>query len=190
MHRRPLRALLDRYLARYPDELATVDRFAAFVDAHPDCLLRTCRPGHVTAAAWILSPDGSRCLLTHHRKLDRWLQLGGHVDGDPDILRAALREAHEESGLEHFTVPSGEPFDVDIHAIPPHGGAPAHQHFDVRFLFRAPEGAAPSARDGARAARWVPFAEVGSVNSDASVRNAVARLRAGTSVAPRHGAHR
>jgi len=85
-------------------ERAMPELFAAFVMAEPDCLWRTCRPGHLTASAWIVDGTRRRVLLTHHRKLDRWLQLGGHVDGDPDLRGAALREAHEELGVPPDTV--------------------------------------------------------------------------------------
>src|SRR5262245_26097513 len=89
-----------------------------FVEEHPDCLMRACRPGHLTGSAWIVSPDRSQTLLTHHRKLGKWLQLGGHADGDGDLLAVALREAREESGLEQMRVLSAAIFDVDRHWIP------------------------------------------------------------------------
>jgi len=112
-----------------------------FVRGRADCFSRTCLEGHVTASAWILSPDHRSVLLTHHRKLDRWLQLGGHTDGDTDVFRSALREAREESGMQGFRplpdVPDPLPLDVDVHAIPTRGDEPAHLHFDVRFLLVA-----------------------------------------------------
>ena len=87
---------------------ATLD----FVRAHPDCLARTCAPGHLTGSAWIVSPDRRRTLLTHHRKLGKWLQLGGHADGDADLLAVALREAREESGLRGLRVVDASLFPV------------------------------------------------------------------------------
>ena len=80
-------------------EAATVARFDAFVDSHPDCFHRSCRGGHITGSAWVMDMAGERVLLAHHRKLGRWLQPGGHSDGNPDTLAVALREAREESGL-------------------------------------------------------------------------------------------
>lgn len=143
MHRRELTALLARYAAAWPDEAEVAARFLAFVAAHPQCLWRHCLPGHVTASAWILADDG-RALLTHHRKLGRWLQLGGHVDGEPQVERAALREAQEESGMQRFELVrwTGQlvPLDLDVHAIPARGDEPAHDHWDVRFLLRAAPG--------------------------------------------------
>jgi len=147
MHRRPLLQMLARYREAFPAEAATVDRICRLVEGHADCFDRACRPGHITAAAWILSTDRRRCLLTHHRKLNCWLQLGGHADGQWRVDEVALREAREESGLTHLDiVPINGvvmPFDVDVHEIPPRYDASgqmiedAHEHHDIRFLMMA-----------------------------------------------------
>ena len=107
MHRKPLLDLLAGYRAAHPDERACVDRVDALVRSQRDCFERSCVPGHITASAWLLSPDGKRFLLTHHRKLGRWLQLGGHADGDSDVAAVALREAREESGLADLRFATG-----------------------------------------------------------------------------------
>ena len=171
MHRQHLKDLLRRYAKEWPAEAAMAARFAAFAAAHDDCLLRTCAPGHITASAWILSPDGERALLTHHRKLGRWLQLGGHVDGEPHVARAALREAQEESGMAEFGLPAGdrEPIDLDIHPIPAHGREPAHLHYDVRFVLVAGAGQQLRVSDESHALRWFPVAELESVLEEESV---------------------
>jgi 8-oxo-dGTP pyrophosphatase MutT (NUDIX family) len=150
VHRRPLLELLARYGERHPEERACVARVRALVESRPDCFLRTCLPGHITASAWILSPDHRRFLLTHHRKLDRWLQLGGHADGETEVAAVARREADEESGQGPFAFlgacdPARGPLpvDVDVHAIPARArddagpGEPAHEHHDVRFALVA-----------------------------------------------------
>ena len=169
MHRRPLTELLQLYLAVHPGEADTVRRFLAFVDRHEDCLHRRCRTGHVTASAWIVSPDGSQCLLTLHRKLGRWLQLGGHVDGEPHVWRAALREAQEESGMQQFTMRTDLPLDVDIHEIPAYGGEPAHDHLDVRFLLRAARGQKLVRSAESLDLRWFHFDRLPAVNAEESV---------------------
>ena len=92
--------------------------------------------GHFTASSWLVSGDSRRTLLTHHRKLGRWLQLGGHADGDEDLARVALKEAEEESGLTGLSV-EPEIFDLDRHWIPDHKGVPGHWHYDVRFVVYA-----------------------------------------------------
>src|SRR5512134_1717771 len=99
MHRTALLRTLECYLERYPEDRVRADHVRQFVRANPDCFERSNPEGHVTGSAWIVSADRRSFLLTHHRKLGRWLQLGGHADGDPDPLRVALREAQEESGM-------------------------------------------------------------------------------------------
>ena len=151
-----------------------MDRFEGFVRQHRDCFKRSCVPGHVTASSWILSAEGSRFLLTHHRKLGRWLQLGGHADGETDVRAVALREAREESGLSDFEVvadASGlDVLDLDIHRIPPHGRDPEHLHYDVRFLFRAAVDRPVVASDESHEVRWFDPGESADVLSEESLR--------------------
>src|SRR5207245_6935322 len=99
-------------------EAAMVGRLRRFVTEHADCFERSLQTGHITGSAWVVDIDRSHALLTHHRKLNKWLQLGGHADGDPDILRVALREAREESSLESIRAVSEAIIDIDIHLIP------------------------------------------------------------------------
>lgn len=130
----PLPELLAAYRRCYPDEpdAARLERFLA---RQPHCFERDCfDDGHVTGSAWIVDATASRVLLTHHRKLGRWLQPGGHSDGDPDTLAVAQREAEEESGLAVRPV-DGRVLDVDIHTFPARGADPGHLHYDVRFAF-------------------------------------------------------
>jgi 8-oxo-dGTP pyrophosphatase MutT (NUDIX family) len=142
MHRQPLLNALKIYRTAHPNEDKTVDRIEELVTTHEDCLLRTCVPGHITASVWIVDSSHQRFLLTHHRKLQRWLQLGGHVDGEPYVDRAALREAQEESGISDFkfaglSAHSPRIIDLDVHRIPAHGAEPEHHHHDVRFTLIA-----------------------------------------------------
>jgi 8-oxo-dGTP pyrophosphatase MutT (NUDIX family) len=128
---------LDDYRRRHPEEAATVALFAELErDGGPGTYRRERLEGHFTASAWLVGADGRRALLTHHRKLDRWLQPGGHADGDRDLARAALREAEEESGLVDLVVET-ELFDLDRHWIPERGAEPGHWHYDARFVVRA-----------------------------------------------------
>lgn len=166
MTRDRLVASLRRYADLHPEEGATAARVLALLERRPDCFERTCfEPGHITASAWIVSRESRAVLLTHHRKLDRWLQLGGHTDGDPDVLACALREAREESGLERFeALPrAGGPviLDVDVHVIPARGSEPAHEHHDIRFLLEASERATLSRQASeSKAMRWFSPAEL------------------------------
>lgn len=126
---------LHRHGEAFPDTRAVRD-FLEFLTSAPEVFERTHASGHFTGSAWLVSADGERVLLTHHRKLGRWLQLGGHADGDPDLARVALREAEEESGLVDLVV-EPEIFDLDRHLIPARGNEPAHWHYDVRYVVRA-----------------------------------------------------
>jgi 8-oxo-dGTP pyrophosphatase MutT (NUDIX family) len=173
MHRRHLNELFDRYLADWPGERELVARFRAFVAAHDDCLVRTCRIGHITASAWIEDSAGERCLLLHHKKLGRWLQLGGHVDGEPRVEQSARREAQEESGMREFGFVHWRdelvPLDLDVHPIPARKDEPAHEHWDVRFWLRAAPGQALVRPDEANDVRWFRPDELAQVTDEESV---------------------
>ena len=167
MHRRRLKALLAAYRERWPQEAATVARFEAFVDSQADCFHRSCRVGHITGSAWLVDIAGERVLLAHHRKLGRWLQPGGHSDGDPDSLAVALREAREESRLEVHALDDAI-FDIDVHRIPARGHEPAHLHFDARFLVQAKHDRF-RVSDESHALAWVPAVGLGALTDEESV---------------------
>ncbi len=153
-----------------PREQAAAELFAAFLGSAPTVFHREHPPGHFTGSAWLVSADGERVLLTHHRKLGLWLQLGGHADGDADLARVALREAEEESGLVDLVV---EPvlFDIDRHLIPTRGTEPEHWHYDVRFVVRATGSEAFVVGEESLDLAWRPVAEVAAdEHADASVR--------------------
>jgi 8-oxo-dGTP pyrophosphatase MutT (NUDIX family) len=187
VHRRLILDLLERYVEAYPVDLVHADHVRQFVRAHADCFERSCREGHVTGSAWILSPDLRRVLLAHHRKLDRWLQLGGHADGQSDPLEVALREAREESGLLRFTPLPGArnargepplPLDVDVHLIPARGDEPAHLHHDVRYLLIAEPGQELVLSDESNELRWVERASLASFVDEESLLRMERKTRA------------
>lgn len=135
---------LDQALAKYqeawPEEAPVVALFAALTEVGSEAaspFRREHQPGHFTGSAWVVSADGARVLLTHHAKLNRWLQPGGHADGDGDLARVALREAQEETGVAGLQLEDGAIFDLDRHAIPARKSDPEHWHYDVRYVVRA-----------------------------------------------------
>jgi 8-oxo-dGTP pyrophosphatase MutT (NUDIX family) len=170
-----LLAELERYAPLDARERTMVDRLRAFVATHEACFERTLEAGHVTGSAWVIDRNGSAALLTHHRKLGKWLQLGGHADGDSDVRAVALREAREESGIAELASASDAIFDVDVHDIPARGEEPAHVHYDVRFAFFAERGAIPVASAESHAVAWVPLAQIERFAVDDSVRRLVAK---------------
>jgi len=141
----------------------------AFVAAHEDCFRRELGIGHVTGSAWVLSPDRRRVLLTHHRKLDLWLQLGGHADGECDVRLVALREAREESGLVRVRLLADAIFDVDVHSIPARAREPAHFHYDVRFVCEADDMEPLVVSDESHDLAWVELDRVAVLSADRSV---------------------
>lgn len=160
---------LRAYEAFDPRESAMRDRFVAFLSVHADAFERACVPGHVTASAWIVDPAYARTLLTHHRKLGKWLQLGGHVDGERDVRRAALREAHEESGLRSLRFVGPAIYDLDVHAIPARGAEPAHEHFDVRFALTGDPDEPLIVSDESHELAWIPLDALREYGADESV---------------------
>jgi len=182
------RASLLRELAAYVPgdarEAAMTERLRAFVGAQAACFERMLAIGHVTGSAWIVDRAGTAALLTHHRKLDTWLQLGGHADGDADIRRVALREATEESGLTHIAFASAAIYDVDVHRIPARPGEPEHDHYDVRFAFYARRGDAPVPSAESHTVAWIPLVEIERYAIDDSVRRLVAKTPALIAAAP------
>ena len=155
-----LAAQLADYLRRWPDEAAVVAQFLALLDGPHDPFVRERLAGHFTSGVWLVSADGQRILMTHHRKLERWLQLGGHADGDRDMARVALKEAEEESGLASLSVESGAIFDLDRHWIPERRDVPGHWHYDVRYVVRAGADENYRVSDESHDLAWRPIVEL------------------------------
>jgi len=172
MHRVPLLALLADYSkahANDKNEQQVCLRYIDFVEKHPNCFDRELAIGHVTGSAWIVDPTGTQVLLTHHRKLDAWFQLGGHADGETDVLAVALNEAKEESGLENIRPIAPAIFDIDIHRIPARKEVPEHDHFDVRFSFCAADPEKIILSEESIDLSWIPLAELESKTTEKSM---------------------
>ncbi len=151
------------------------EQILAFVDSHDDALVRSCLEGHLTGSAVVVDPSRNATLLIHHAKLERWLQPGGHADGEGDLANVALREAEEETGLTGLRVVSPA-IDIDIHEIPERGDEPAHLHLDLRFLVLAEPGSEPI-RDEVETldARWVTAEDPDGLMTSAELVRLVAK---------------
>ena len=172
---------LDAHQAADAHEAADLRRIVEFVARHPDPFDRRIREGHLTGSAIVVSTGGGRVLLLRHRKLQRWLQPGGHADpGEKAGETVALREALEETGIAGLALHVGapRPLDVDVHDIPARGDEPAHLHLDLRYLVLAPAEVAlarsPMESDDLR---WFGWDELAKLGLDAGLRRALGKAR-------------
>lgn len=169
----PKRELLLKALEAYQpthqaDSLALA-KFQDFVRIEPDCFERSLEIGHLTASCWLVNERKDSVLLTHHRKLGIWIQLGGHADGDGNLLGVAIKEAEEESGIQGIKALDEQIFDIDVHLIPERKGEPMHEHFDVRFLLIAPTVDDFEISRESLDLKWVPISEIEKFTHEASV---------------------
>lgn len=168
-----LRQAFVDYSQRHREHEQVTQAFLALLDeGGVDPFTRERLAGHFTGSAWLVSADGKRALLTHHRKLQRWLQLGGHADGDHDLAAVALREAEEESGLPGLSLASSAIFDLDRHWIPERKEVPGHWHYDVRYVVVAGEDEQFVVSEESLELAWRPVAEIASEEDESMQRMA------------------
>ncbi|MFM7851313.1 MAG: NUDIX hydrolase, partial [Flammeovirgaceae bacterium] len=151
----------------YPEESLFINQFELLLQ-HPHAYLRTHLPGHITGSAWVINETSTQVLLVHHAKLNKWVQPGGHADGEENIFKVALRETQEETGLMHFSSDENI-FDIDIHLIPARNDFPAHYHYDVRYLLVAKEGQSIVVSDESHDVRWFTLDEIQKITRERSV---------------------
>lgn len=181
------RATLEGYRPTDEQQAEVRRRMLEFVDTHPDALLRTCRVGHLTGSALVVDADAAQVLFLLHRKVQRWLQPGGHVDGDANLAASALREATEETGIEGLSVVV-PPIDLDIHVFRA-VGEESHLHLDTRYLVLAPPGAIEQGNEESEALRWVGPDELDELDlDDGTVRLVERGLMLARALAAEHSA--
>jgi len=159
---------LKQYSSSHPEELLFVTQFQTLLK-HSDCFFRDHLPGHITGSAWITNSYFTKVLLVHHVKLDKWLQPGGHADGDENVMNVALRELQEETGLTNSKLYRDAIFDIDIHTIPERNGFPAHAHYDIRFLFTADESELLIHNHESHAIQWVNLSILEKYSTEQSI---------------------
>ncbi|HMJ67282.1 MAG TPA: NUDIX hydrolase [Cyclobacteriaceae bacterium] len=168
--RQSLLSALRDYKTNFDEEREFISRFIVLLQ-HPDSYERTHLPGHITASSWIINKEGSKVLLVKHAALKKWLQPGGHADGDENVFRVAVREANEETGLTNL-IPVGSGFlDIDIHLIPARKDLsfPEHDHYDVRFLFQADETDELKISEESTDLRWIELKDLEKFNPEISI---------------------
>ena len=179
MHRSTLIGLLQQHRTPFNTEAGYVARALRFIEQHPDCFDRDLWPGHVTGSVWVVNPARDRVLLLHHGKHFQWFQPGGHADSDDDILRVALRETQEETGLpaEDIHLISDALFDVDIHTIPASDLGPRHRHYDMRFLVEIDDRLDIPGSHESNAVAWVRLSDVPYYNNNLSTYRMLEKTR-------------
>lgn len=164
-----------------PEEARDLQLIRDFVERHSEPFDRGILAGHLTGSAVVISAAGDRVLLLHHRKLERWLQPGGHGDpGEASGEAVALREALEETGLPGLRLhpQAPRPLDVDVHDIPARGDVPAHQHLDLRYLVVAPRGAEITrCLEETNDLRWFAWDELEALGLDEGLRRLLGKAR-------------
>mgnify|MGYP001597878406 CR=1 FL=1 len=174
-------SLLRAHAGRVRDahEAKMIETTLSFVEAEPACAERSLAVGHLTGSAWIVNAARTHTLLTHHRKLDKWLQLGGHADGDLNLARVAWREAEEESGLTRLQAVDESLFDVDRHLIPARKSDPEHWHFDLRFMIEADPDEPLVISDESNDLAWIEIARMADYNPEESMMRMARKTLAG-----------
>ncbi|MEQ9290473.1 MAG: NUDIX hydrolase [Cyclobacteriaceae bacterium] len=169
MSRQQLLEQLSNYSSEYSEELSFVPRFLSLLQA-PNCFERSLLTGHITASAWVTDGNLETALLMHHMKLDRWLQPGGHADGDENTLDVAQKELMEETGLQTFHLANDGIFDLDIHTIPLRKNIPEHDHYDIRYHFIAEKPSEIVGNNESLGLKWIKMDEIpGLVGDEQSI---------------------
>jgi len=150
-----LKSLLNKYLSSDPEEVIHKKHMLDFLEKNQNCFERSCLKGHFTASCWLVDKTNTKALLTHHRKLNDWFQLGGHCDGDSDVLKVAIKEAQEESGINNIEAFQNDIFDIDIHKIPKIKNIEPHLHYDIRFILQIKSDEIPLKNHESKELRWI-----------------------------------
>ncbi|MGV6852111.1 MAG: NUDIX hydrolase [bacterium] len=169
MHRENILILLEEYLQRHPEESACYQQLKAFIQQNNQCFERELSQGHLTGSCWLVNSNGDQILLTHHKKLNLWLQPGGHADGETDIAAVALKEAKEESGLKDLKIADPHIFDIDIHKIPANPKDAEHYHYDIRFIIQASEDTDYIVSEESHDLAWVKLDKLSEYTTEPSI---------------------
>lgn len=169
---------LEKYQAWDKNEEAMVQDTISYLNGTDDYLGKINPEGHITGSAWIVNPKRNKVLLTHHLKLNIWVQLGGHTELDESVLESAYREGLEESGLTTLKVVSEDIYDVDVHLIPARKQEQAHYHYDIRYIFEADDQMDFVVSDESHDLKWVEIDKISHYSTDRSILRMVEKMEA------------
>jgi 8-oxo-dGTP pyrophosphatase MutT (NUDIX family) len=168
MDRTGLTDQINKYSSSFKEEeLFRIEFLELLTQAR--CFHRDHLPGHITGSSWIVNPERTKVLLVHHAKLNRWLQPGGHADGEENVVNVALREAEEETGVTGFKIIKQNIYDLDIHVIPARKDFPEHLHYDIRFLMEADEQLPIIVSEESHDVKWILLKELHQFNDETSI---------------------
>jgi len=176
LSQKQLEQLLTHYVPSDEYEEKMRCEILAFLKRCKNPFGKQCEAGHITASAWIIDQSARQVLLTHHAKLNKWFQLGGHTEVGETIYEAVMREAVEESGIAQFEYVNKHIFDVDVHMIPENAGIPEHYHYDIRFLLKADCRSELTVSDESHDVKWVPIEKIRDYSESESILRMVRKI--------------
>ncbi len=164
---------IKKYSSQFEEEILYKKQMLDFLNNHTNPFSRTTKEGHFTGSAFLINSNGTKFLLMHHLKLDKWLQPGGHADGNDDLLIVSIQEAREETGIYEIEPVFENIYDIDIHTIPANSREPEHKHYDVRFLLKAGQDNFVKNSES-KALTWIEFSSYNSFKI--SLENSIKRM--------------
>jgi len=180
MHRQFILKLLENYQTDDQLERQMHKDLTQFVQQHDNCFDRELAVGHITGSAWLVDKNLGHVFFTHHKKLDKWFQPGGHSDGNANTLAVAMKEASEESGIEDvFIQPlSDNIFDIDIHTIPARKSEAEHLHYDIRFILETDINHPLNISDESHEIAWIALDDIPKYTKEESIQRMVKKMKA------------
>lgn len=185
MHREFILNLLEEYSAFDETEHQMHQALKAFVRENENCFERTIAgndkktKGHITGSAWLIDKNLGHVFFTHHKKLSRWFQPGGHSDGDPNTLAVSLREASEESGIEDVFIQPvhNSIFDIDVHLIPANKKEAEHYHYDIRFLLETDMSHPLKISEESNEIAWIAVNDISNYTQEESITRMINKMK-------------
>lgn len=176
MYNKELVEMLTKYKTRDEEEENCKERMLHFIEESKEIFRESNLQEHITGSCWIINKERTHALLTYHTRLNKWLQLGGHIEENGSIVMGALKEAQEESGLKNITVILNDIFDIDIHEVPKYKEEIEHYHYDVRFLFEADSKEELTINDESKSLRWISLKNIEFLTQERAILRMIEKI--------------